>query len=53
MVWRDHTTRAARAAMPQVVAFHRHVDATGYPAAILVQPDTLVLRFVGRDSPIH
>ncbi len=49
LAWRDGT---ARTAVPQVLAFLRGIDATGYPRAILVQPDSVVLRFVGRDSLI-
>lgn len=49
MAWRDHI---ATTQIPQLLAFQRSVDATGYPQTILVQPDSLLLRVIGRDSVI-
>ena len=49
MAWRDHI---ATTQIPQILAFQRKIDATGYPRDIIVQPDSLVLRFAGRDSLI-
>ncbi len=49
LVWRDGV---AKPLVPQVVVIGRHVDASGYPRYIEVQPDEILGHISGRDSLI-
>jgi len=49
LIWRQ---TVAKVAVPQVLLVERHIDATGFPDAIAVERDTVLLDVVGRDKLI-